>query len=138
MTDKEQQEVLKEVLRSVGRTDLIKQVGRVPDYEIIDEIKDLLPPEQRKHAYEYVEAAKGRNKTRDLIKYVKSCTKPSMPDQSLMMAMMKGIHPATYAHNKTLTLTDKLKLPVWECIYALNIKEDKNDNKTRRRSHKTD
>ena len=117
--------MLKQILHMVGRDDLVAKVGSVPDYELIDEIKDLLPAEHRKAAYDFVNSVREKNKVGDLVKYVRSVTNPSIPDTDVLRAMMKGIHPETYRHNKTLPLAEKLKLPAWEMIFSLNIKEHK-------------
>lgn len=47
----------------------------------------------------------------------------------MLEAMQHGVSSETYQHNKTLPMQDKLKLPAWECIYALSYKEKKHGKK---------
>ncbi len=41
-------------------------------------------------------------------------------------ALSHGISEETYLYNKSLSLSNRLKLPVWEAIFALNYKEKSN------------
>lgn len=119
------QAVLKELLRALGRNDLVAKVGVVPDAVIINEIKDLLPDRARKAAEAMIAKAEKVKQLKAFAERIKDESPAKFPSPIVVEAMLRGIHPQTFKSNKELPLEEKLKLPEWELVYSLDYKEHK-------------
>ena len=122
-------ETLRALLIKIGREDLLPLVGNVSAGTILKQVLDRLPPNIRAGAKMLIEKEEQAQQTQTFLKQVRDSSPAKFPQTLVIEAMLKGVHPQTYVANKALPLKDKLALPVWEAIFALNYK-DKDNGKT--------
>lgn len=126
--EKRKQEIIKALLITSGRQDLISKIGKVPDYVILEEIfhtvPDKLKPVVSMVINKEKEIAKVKQFTSSLGKKHRTVITSDMAN-----ALLAGISLSTYKKNKKLPFEDKLKLPVEEFIFAIEVKEKNKDKK---------
>lgn len=126
--ENKKQEIIKALLITSGRQDLISKIGKVPDYVILEEIfhtvPDKLKPVVSMVINKEKEIAKVKQFTSSLGKKHRAVITSDMAN-----ALLAGISLSTYKKNKKLPFEDKLKLPVEEFIFAIEVKEKNKDKK---------
>lgn len=126
--ENKKQEIIKALLITSGRQDLISKIGKVPDYVILEEIfhtvPDKLKPVVSMVINKEKEIAKVKQFTSSLGKKHRTVITSDMAN-----ALLAGISLSTYKKNKKLPFEDKLKLPVEEFIFAIEVKEKNKDKK---------
>lgn len=126
--ENKKQEIIKALLITSGRQDLISKIGKVPDYVILEEIfhtvPDKLKPVVSMVINKEKEIANVKQFTSSLGKKHRAVITSDMAN-----ALLAGISLSTYKKNKKLPFEDKLKLPVEEFIFAIEVKEKNKDKK---------
>ena len=120
-------------LTDLGRPDLAKMVGQVPDVVLLQQVADKLSAEDKKKLEALTASYKDTLKVQQFVRYLKKNSPAKFPDAELLEALLHGVHPETSRYNKTLPLEEKVKLPDFELIYALNYKEPVNEKDKRHR-----
>ena len=122
------QEIIKALLITSGRQDLISKIGKVPDYVILEEIFNTVPDKLKPVVSMVInkekEIANVKQFTSSLDKKHRTVITSDMAN-----ALLAGISLSTYKKNKKLPFEDKLKLPVEEFIFAIEVKEKNKDKK---------